>query len=108
MRQVGTLRDGRVYPKTHSQLLSEINDEIIDLLNTGATCVYCDAVFERYRIQLAEEQHIYNAEALREPLVSLSRGRYVTKWGMFCLPDRDADISMDVLFCMRKHPAPTT
>lgn len=108
VRQVGTLRDGRVYPKTHSQLLSEINDEIIDLLNTGATCVYCDAVFERYRIQLAEEQHIYNAEALREPLVSLSRGRYVTKWGMFCLPDRDADISMDVLFCMRKHPAPTT
>lgn len=108
VRQVGTLRDGRIYPKTHSQLLSEINDEIIDLLNTGATCVYCDAVFERYRMQLAGEQHIYNSEALREPLTSLSRGRYVTKWGMFCLPDRDADISMDVLFCMRKHPAPAT
>ena len=108
VRQVGTLRDGRVYPKTHSQLLSEINDEIIDLLNTGATCVYCDAVFERYRMQLAEEQHIYNSEALREPLASISRGRYVTKWGMFCLPDRDADITMDVLFCMRKHPAPAT
>ncbi|MDD7402701.1 MAG: hypothetical protein PUH02_02010 [bacterium] len=108
VQQVGTLRDGRIYAKTQSQLLTEISGEVLQLLNAGATCVFLDAVFERYHEKLAEEQHIYNAEALREPLISISHGQYVIKWGMFCLPDRDADISLDVLLYMRKHPAPVT
>lgn len=108
VQRIGTLRDGRIYPKNQSQLLSEINSEILRLLNAGATCVYCDAVFEHYRERLAEEQHIYNSDALRDPLLDLAHGQYGAKYGAFCLPDRDTDISMDVLLCMRGHHIPAT
>ena len=108
VQQIGTLRDGRIYPRNQSQLLSEINSEILRLLNEGATCVYCDAVFDRYRERLADEQHIYNSDALRDPLLDLARKQYCVKYGAFCLPDREADISLDVLMCMRSHAMPAT
>lgn len=108
VQQIGTLRDGRIYPRNQSQLLSEINIEILRLLNEGATCVYCDAVFDHYQERLADEQHIYNSDALRDPLLDLACKQYCVKYGAFCLPDREADISLDVLMCMRSHAIPAT
>ena len=44
----------------------------------------------------------------RDPLLDLARKQYCVKYGAFCLPDREADISLDVLMCMRSHPMPAS
>lgn len=67
--QIGTQRDGRVFPKQndeHNELLNSILADIKSVLDAGATAIYPAAVFERYRQQLADEFHIYTEDALSE------------------------------------------
>lgn len=67
--QIGTQRDGRVFPKQnneHNELLNSILSDIKSVIDEGATAIYPAAVFERYRKQLADELHIYTEDALSE------------------------------------------
>lgn len=73
IKQVGTVADGRIYPKHvehQSETLREIRTEIVNTLNSKASCVFISSVRKRWKQDLAENLNIYNETALKEIILA--------------------------------------
>lgn len=107
---VGTVRNDKVFVKKESSkdLLQDIQLEMMHVFNTGGTCAYVDAIFDRYHMELANELQIYDKEVLSESLIEMSFGELCRKRGFFCLPTRQPDPTRDVEDVLRQSHVPMT
>lgn len=111
LKKVGVVREGRVYAKQDDKqidLLKQIFDEVMLVFEKGATCVYPEAIYQKYHIELAEMMQIYEAELLGNALIEMSVGKLRKKQTFLCLTDRQADLDRDVLEVLKKSPIPMT
>lgn len=107
---VGTVRDGRVFVKkdSNNDLLQNIQLEVMHVFDTGGTCVYVDAIYDRYHMELANELHIYDKEVLSQSLIDISFGELCRKRGFLCLSTRQPDPTRDVEDVLRQSHIPMT
>lgn len=108
LRNVGTVRDGRIFPKRDGQaaLVNEIVNNICFAFNAGASGVYIEAVFDKFQSRLADELQIYNAEALSPILLTSSNGRFAQRHTYFVQRPENADPSRDLLRIMQSFHEP--
>jgi len=107
--KVGSVREERIYAKQgddQSELFKKIYDEVISVIEIGATCVYEDSIYDRYCIQLAEELQMYNAEELGNLLLKMSQGKLRRKRSFLCLTNGKSDLKNDVLNVIKKSSIP--
>lgn len=109
LQEVGTVRDGRVFPKQdkeQSNLVEEIINEIVDTLNAGASAVYIDAVYDKYKQRLAKSLQIYHVDALTDLLIDNANGRYTQKYSYLVAGRNNADVEGDVMRVMKASHRP--
>ena len=86
MQKIGTQIDDRIFPKQdeiQNKLIEEIVNDIVSAFDEGASAVYNEAVYEKYKNQLADNLKIYSVEALTPLLVSNSKGKFLQKNSYF-------------------------
>lgn len=111
LKKVGVVREDRIYAKQDDEqiyLLEQIYNNVILIFENGATCVYPEAIYQKYHIELAEKMHIYDAEILGNTLIEMSAGKLRKKQTFLCLTDRQSDLDRDVLEVLKKSPIPMT
>lgn len=111
LKKVGVVRENRIYAKQDDEqidLLKQIFDDVMLVFENGATCVYPEAIYQKYHIELAEMMQIYEAELLGNTLIEMSAGKLRKKQTFLCLIDRQADLDRDVLEVLKKSPIPMT
>lgn len=109
--QIGTQRDGRVFPKQndeHNEFLNSIMSKIKSALEAGATAIYPAAVFERYRQQLAEELHVYSEEALSELIREHSEIKLFKYHSHLIMFDRTPNPAEDIRRVLSSSHVPMT
>ena len=76
---IGSVRDGRVFPKRSEDqysIIDQIISEMTELFDSGVTAIYAEAIYDKYRQKLADDLHLYNSEALSELLLSKTVGQF--------------------------------
>lgn len=104
-------RDDRVYEKQDDEqasLMDTIRKEILDTLIGGASCVYPQQIFNRYKEQLGEQLSIYTTDAFMSMLLDPAKCSFRVVWGLFCLSGKSVNVSADVLGAFQKSYAPVT
>lgn len=98
LQRIGTVRDGRVFPKQdpeQNNLIENIVNDVVDTLNAGASVIYIESIYEKYQQQLADSLHIYNMDALTNLLMDNAKKRYyqrymyLVKYGSIATPEKD-------------------
>ena len=108
LEKLGTSRDGRIFAKADAEqndLLSEILNTIEAAFNAGASCIYVEALFARYQDQLAKQLQIFNGDALRDLVLSNSKG-YFTRFAYIGCYQISPDTEKDVTDYMKRSHAP--
>lgn len=111
LKKVGVVREGRIYKKQDDEeidLLRQIFDNVMSVFENGATCVYPEAVYYKYHVELEEKMQIYDAEFLGNALIEMSFGNLRKKKTFLCLKNRQADLENDVLKILKNSPIPMT
>lgn len=109
LQMVGTIRDGRIFPKQNvgqKELVREIIDDILAAFEEGASGIYIEAIFNKYQSQLAENLQIYNADALTPILLSNSNGQFTQKHSCLVRKWTTADSASDILRIMQAFQQP--
>lgn len=109
MKAVGTERDGRVYPKqdeAQSGIIKTITADISAAFESGAAAVYTEAVYEKYRQQLADELHIYSPESVAGLLPDNPHWRYDAYRGVISERAVTADLREDLFRIMKSAHVP--
>ena len=111
LKKIGTQIDDRIFPKQNddqNKLIEEIINDIISAFESGASAVYIEAVYEKYKNQLADNLKIYNVEALTPLLMTNSKGKFLQKNSYFTIKGRVVDPVEDILRIMRESHLPLT
>lgn len=111
LKKVGVYREDRIYAKQDNEqidLLEQIFNDVMLVFENNATCVYPEAVYQKYHIELAETMQIYEAETLGNTLIEMSLGRLRKKQTFLCLTDRQADLDRDIMEVLKRSPVPMT
>ena len=109
LQLVGTIRDGRIFPKQDGEqndLMREIIEDIMAALEEGATGIYIEAVFSKYQSQLAECLQIYNMDALTPMLLAHGNGKFTQKYSYLVKKWGNADSASDILRIMQSFHEP--
>ena len=109
LQQIGTVRDGRVFPKQDAEqnsLIEEIIKDIIDTLDAGASAVYIEAVYDKYQKLLADHLQIYHMDALTTLLIDNAKGRYNQRYSYLVKGWKNADTERDLLRVMKTSHQP--
>lgn len=99
IRQIGGIRDGRVYARSgdnQNDLLDDIQADIAKTFQEGARRIYLQCVFEKYQAELAERLQIYSEDTLQEVLLNTSYGAYQCKEHYFYIKGRKTDFAPTV------------
>ena len=110
LKKVGVLREDRIYAKLDDEqigLIKQIFEDVMLVFENGASCVYPEAIYQKYQVELAEMMQIYEAEFLGNTLIEMSAGK-LRKQTFLCLTDRQADWNRDVLEVLKRSPIPMT
>ena len=100
LKQVGEERDERIYARRNgeaSSLMDTIRQDILQTLSAGASCVYPQQIFEKYRAELARQLTVYNADAFKAMLLSSTGRQLSASHGIICLPGKNGNIAADVM-----------
>ena len=111
LKKVGVLREDRIYAKQDDEqigLIKQIFEDVMLVFENGASCVYPEAIYQKYQVELAEMMQIYEAEFLGNILIEMSAGKLRKKQTFLCLTDRQTDLDRDVLEVLKKSPIPMT
>ena len=79
LKKIGTQRENRIFPnqdENQSKLLEVIVNDITAAFNSGASAVFVEAVYEKYKKPLAEELKIYNAESCAPLILQNANKKY--------------------------------
>lgn len=111
LKKVGVVRKDRIYAKQDYKgcdLLKQIFEDVMAVFENGASCVYPEAIYQKFHIELAEMMQIYEAEFLADTLIEMAEGKLRKKQTFLCLTDRYADLDRDVLEILKTSPVPMT
>ena len=111
LKKIGVLREDRIYAKQDDEqidLIKQIFEDVMLAFENGASCVYPEAIYQKYQVELAEMMQIYEAEFLGNTLIEMSAGKLRKKQTFLCLTDRQADLDRDVLEVLKRSPIPMT
>ena len=109
MKTVGTERDGKIYPKqdeAQSGIIKTIACDIAAAFESGATAVYTEAVYEKYKQQLADELHIYSQDSVAELLPDNLPWKYDNHRGIISPKMITANSRDDLLRIMKEFHVP--
>lgn len=110
LEKIGVQREGRIFIKNDSEqqkILHCIIDDLNKAFDNGATCVYIEAIWNRYQNSLSDNLSIYNIEALTDLLKKELQGKYLFFYNRYlCIYDRQTDNYQDVLNCLKKYSIP--
>lgn len=111
LKSACAFRDDRVYAKqdeAQETLMDVIRGEILDTLTGGASCVYPQQIFERYKAQLGQRLAVYHIDAFLRLLLEPGKCTFRVSGGLFCLPGKPANISADILGAFQNFHTPLT
>ena len=78
LKKIGVLREDRIYAKQDDEqidLIKQIFEDVMLAFENGASCVYPEAIYQKYQVELAEMMQIYEAEFLGNTLIEMSAGK---------------------------------
>lgn len=111
LKKVGAVRENRIFAKQDDEqinLIKQIFEDVMLVFENGATCVYPEAIYKKYQVELAEMMQIYEGESLGNTLIEMSAGKLRKKQTFLCLTDRQADLDRDVFEMLKKSQIPMT
>ena len=82
LKSVGNVIENHVFAVRNGEetmLLDDISQEINNLLDEGASCVYMECVYEKYASRLNSELNIYNSDTLANVLHNKINAKYKFK-----------------------------
>lgn len=109
--KAGTLRNERIFVKDEIEqkaLLEEINKTIEETFKKGASCIYLDCIFSRFKEKLADMLNIYSVEALVSVLFNSGKRNYYNRYNYLFKYDKEPEPAKDVLEYMKKSYLPVT
>lgn len=109
MEKIGTTREGRIYAKKddrQNHLIQEIQSAIKQAFVEGASCIYVDAIFERYQAELSDDLQIYNVDSLTEMLIASANGAYQSRCSYLYIFNREPDLQKDVFGIIKASQVP--
>lgn len=111
LKSACAFRDDRVYAKqdeAQETLMDVIRGEILDTLTGGASCVYPQQIFERYKAQLGQRLAVYHIDAFLRLLLEPGKCAFRLSGGLLCLPGKLANIFADILGAFQNSHTPLT
>ena len=111
LKLVGEFRDERVYAKRdagQSSLMDIIQQDILQTLASGASCVYPQQLFEKYREELAQQLSVYTADSFKAMLLTSANRQFSVSYGIICLPGKNANVTADVMGLFQECYEPIT
>lgn len=111
LKQVGEFRDERVYAKRdekQSSLMDTIYQDIVQVLSSGASCVYPQQLFEKYKTELAQQLSVYTADAFKALLLTSANRQFSMSYGIICPPGKNANVTADVMELFQECYEPIT
>ena len=109
LRTVGAEQDDRIFGRRADEernLLNELKDEIASAFQSGASCVYITALYDRFQEPLAEQLQIYSAEVMKEQLMKNANGAFRASKHYFYSRFNEPDPDKDILKTMRQSTVP--
>ncbi len=107
LRQVGVVRNERIYPRQDSKqksLVDEICETVSKVFQNGGTCVHLSKLLERYEQQIGDQLGIYSEDDLQALLENNQSISF--RWG-YIFKDANFDPAHDVLIFMKSQHEPT-
>lgn len=111
IKKMGMIIDDRIFVKQNDEqidLINNIYNAVMNAFNDGASCVYLEAVYQKYSTELADNLHIYDWEILGEQLIKISGGKLRRKQTFVCLINRKTNLEKDVISMLKLSPVPLT
>lgn len=111
LKEVGTVADGRIYPRHgeyQSGTLNEIRTEIMNTLNSKATCVFISSVMRRWEQELSQNLNIYNQTALKEMILAEEMPGIYANNIMFKKTQGRINFEKEIINYMKQNHAPVT
>lgn len=111
LKQVGDYRDDRIYARQDAKqasLMEAIREDVLQTLSAGASCVYPQQLFEKYRILLGQQLSVYTLEAFKALLSASPNRQFSFSYGIICLPGKSANVNADVMNLFRNSYEPVT
>ena len=111
LRVIGVLRENRLYakkPQIQEDIMGRMIEDMENVFDSGAHCIYVERLLERYRQELASKLCIYNEKALVDLLKTNNENNYSYIYGYIKRTNSDADYKEDVLAVLKKHYKPMT
>ena len=110
LKKIGAQRDNRIFPKQNenqNKLLEVIVNDIVSAFNSGASAVFVEAVYEKYKKPLAEELKIYNAESCAPLILQNANRKFFRYYAQYFTPRiRKADPISDIINYMKDFHQP--
>ena len=109
LAKIGTQRDGRIFPKqdnNQDKLIDDIVNDIVSAFESGASVVYIEAVYEKYKKPLADNLQIYNQEALIPLILSKAHGKFSQYYTYFTNNETKVNPTEDILKLMKESHQP--
>lgn len=91
-----------------SGIISEILSQIQQTFASGASCVFLEAIMEKYGDRLADEVQISDTDILKEALSALTDDTYCCQDFCLYLPDKKPDPLQDVIRGFNDFALPVT
>ncbi len=109
--KVGIVRDDRIYVNRkgeYTQLIDEIYTTVMRLFDNGISCVYEEAIYKKYSIELVEKAQLYDSEELGNLLLQMSKGKLKKSHSYLCLVSGQWNLEQDVLNVLKNSSVPMT
>lgn len=109
LKKVGTQRDQRIFPKQNdnqNQLIDDIVKDIEFAFESGASAVFIEAVYEKYKQPLADKLKIYTEKACVPLILQNANGKFKYCTSYFTCGNRKADPAGDILRFMKEFHQP--
>ena len=109
LKEIGTVLEGRIFPKRdveQKNLICEIYQDILLAFEESASCIYIEAVMQKYEERLAKELYIYNMDTLKEVLLSCANGKYKLRYSYLYINNRKIDTKQEVTNCLKMSHFP--
>lgn len=111
LRKVGTVRDDRIFAKDESaqtDLIEDIGILIAETFRKGASCIYLDCLYDKFKEPLAQTLHIYNADSLGTVILERSNHLYHRRYNYLYSNNREPATKKDVAAYVKVSQTPVT
>ncbi len=109
LQKVGSLQNDRIFYREGTgsvDLIDDIQEDIVNTLNQGASCIYYSELFLKYQQVLSESLQVFSQEAMKELLTATCYSEYSVGKLYAYKKAKKAAPDNDIRDLMRKSPVP--